>query len=124
MSNSVIIDMKFRVEMEPEESIHEVAVKVKRRIEVLGYEVMSLIPMTPAPPATTPAPDSKGRPLKDTDPMPFGKHKGVPMQDVPVGYLHWVYTQVEKDGPVIQYIKDNLDTLRCEDQDLIWERPS
>jgi len=27
--------------------------------------------------------------MKDTDLMPFGKYKGIPMQDVPAGYLIW-----------------------------------
>lgn len=28
--------------------------------------------------------------LKDSDPMPFGKHKGKPMQEVPANYLDWL----------------------------------
>jgi hypothetical protein len=61
--------------------------------------------------------------LKDTDPMPFGMHKGKPMQDVPVGYLHWIWTSGLKNDPhkpVHQYIKDNLDALKMENKDLIW----
>lgn len=30
--------------------------------------------------------------LTDTDPMPFGKYKGTPMQDVPASYLHWLWS--------------------------------
>lgn len=29
--------------------------------------------------------------LTDTDPMPFGKHKGEPLQDVPASYLAWLW---------------------------------
>lgn len=29
--------------------------------------------------------------LDDMDPMPFGKHAGRPMQDVPAQYLHWLW---------------------------------
>lgn len=29
----------------------------------------------------------------DLDLMPFGKHKGEPMQDVPAHYLRWLWTE-------------------------------
>ena len=29
--------------------------------------------------------------LQDGDAMPFGKHRGVPMQDVPASYPHWLW---------------------------------
>lgn len=29
-------------------------------------------------------------PLKDSDPFPFGKYKGVPMRDVPASYFDWL----------------------------------
>ena len=35
--------------------------------------------------------------LCDSDPMPFGKHKGIPMQDVPASYLHWLWANGKKD---------------------------
>jgi len=28
--------------------------------------------------------------LTDTDPMPFGKYRGIPMKDVPAKYLFWL----------------------------------
>jgi len=31
--------------------------------------------------------------LTDTDPMPFGKHKGELMQDVPASYLRWLWEE-------------------------------
>lgn len=61
--------------------------------------------------------------LQDDSPMPFGKHKGVPMQDVPVGYLHYLWTtgkKQEPNHPVSIYIKSRLDALKMENKDLIW----
>ena len=34
----------------------------------------------------------------DTDPMPFGKHKGVPLQDVPPSYLEWMWNELQANG--------------------------
>ena len=61
--------------------------------------------------------------LSDTDPFPFGKHKGEPMQDVPARYLHWLWTngkEGDKSCPVADYIRRNLDALRKEHTDGIW----
>lgn len=30
----------------------------------------------------------------DETPMPFGKHKGTPLKDVPPSYLLWLYDNV------------------------------
>lgn len=59
--------------------------------------------------------------LKDTDPMPFGKHKGMPMQDVPASYLHWFWTNCDRNGDVADYIRRNLAVLMAEYPDGIWE---
>jgi len=62
-------------------------------------------------------------PLEDLSPMPFGVHKGKPMQDVPASYLHWWW---EEDGcwklhdPVSKYIQKNKCALMSETLDLIW----
>lgn len=62
--------------------------------------------------------------LTDLDPMPFGKYKGTPMQDVPVDYLHWLWTKSgmshQTDSNVHHYIKKSLHALKLEDSDLIW----
>ena len=61
--------------------------------------------------------------LKDTDRMPFGEHRGEPMQDVPANYLHWLWTngkEHDKQCPVADYIRRNLDSLRTEHKDGIW----
>ena len=60
----------------------------------------------------------------DLTPMPFGKYKGTPMQDVPASYLHWLYHNSEfynQQGLGIKkYIDDNMSALKQEDKDLIW----
>ena len=53
--------------------------------------------------------------------MPFGKHQGTPMQDVPASYLHWLYTN-DVQGKVLRYIKENLNELKLNFSDGIWER--
>lgn len=61
--------------------------------------------------------------LKDTDLMPFEKHKGVPMQDVPASYLHWLWhngKRFDKECPVAGYIRRNLNGLKLEYKDGIW----
>lgn len=64
--------------------------------------------------------------LTDTDPMPWGKHKGTPMQDVPADYLHYMWTQrgleLRRAGQceVADYIRANLDALAMEHKDGIW----
>ena len=62
--------------------------------------------------------------LEDTSPMPFGCHKGMYMQDVPVGYLHWLWCngkQFDRLCPVADYIRRNLECLKRENDNLIWE---
>ncbi len=62
--------------------------------------------------------------LTDITPMPFGKYKGQPMQDVPVNYLHWFWRAGTMDNDaaiaVKDYIQNNLSALRMENKDLIW----
>ena len=52
--------------------------------------------------------------LTDQSPMPFGKHKGVEMENVPCSYLIWLYENDLKDGDVKDYIEDNMDVLKME----------
>lgn len=65
-------------------------------------------------------------PLKDTDLMPWGAHKGVPMSDVPVNYLHFMWTtrglcrERTTVNPVAEYISRNLNALKMENKDLLW----
>ena len=52
--------------------------------------------------------------LTDDSPMPFGKHEGERMEDVPAKYLVWLYNDGLKEGPVRRYIEDNLKVLEQE----------
>lgn len=61
--------------------------------------------------------------LTDTSPMPFGKHKGQLMQDVPASYLHWLWNnglKTDKSSNVATYIRENLNALQTEHPDGIW----
>lgn len=61
--------------------------------------------------------------LSDLDPMPFGKHKGKPMQDVPAHYLHWLWVngkQSDSQCPVADYIQRNISALQQEHKDGVW----
>ncbi len=60
--------------------------------------------------------------LTDDSPMPFGKHKGVPMMKVPASYLHWWWTKADSTShpQVAAYIEKNLKSLEKEHSDGIW----
>lgn len=58
--------------------------------------------------------------LTDLSPMPFGKHKGQLMQDVPASYLFWLWTEGCNNPQVKQYIESNLPALKKELPDAIW----
>jgi uncharacterized protein (DUF3820 family) len=63
-------------------------------------------------------------PLEDTDLMRFGKHKGIPMSDVPAGYFHYLWCNGMKDDKlsnVADYIRRNLSALKKEWPDGIWD---
>lgn len=61
--------------------------------------------------------------LDDLSQMPFGKHRGAPMQDVPAGYFHWLWHQpgFDRSSPVGAYIAKNRSALEMENEDLIWD---
>lgn len=54
--------------------------------------------------------------LTDNSPMPFGKHRGTKMANVPASYLLWMLdnTDIGKNvnHPIHQYIQDNIEVLR------------
>lgn len=61
--------------------------------------------------------------LADTDPMPFGKHRGELMQDVPAHYLHYLWStgmKADNTNPVAVYIRTNIAALKKEYPDGIW----
>lgn len=52
--------------------------------------------------------------LTDESPMPFGKHKGEKMANVPAEYLLWCYENEKCSSDVSKYIKENYDVLKEE----------
>ena len=63
--------------------------------------------------------------MTDLDPMTFGMYKGIPMQEVPVTYLHWAWHKCERNDKtkdVLDYINKNLTALKDENDDLIWSK--
>lgn len=47
--------------------------------------------------------------LTDNSLMPFGKHKGTPLIDVPDDYFLWLYTNNIKEGTLKDYIESHFD---------------
>lgn len=75
------------------------------------------------------APEHMEKPLDDLDPMPFGMHKGKPMQDVPAKYLHWLWTRSDRGiqlkertnvGSVYRYIESRIEHMKKEHPDGFW----
>lgn len=52
--------------------------------------------------------------ISDESLMPFGKHKGEKMANVPADYLLWLYENSKVYGEVKEYIKDNLEVIKAE----------
>lgn len=52
--------------------------------------------------------------MTDTDLMPWGKHKGKAMINVPADYLLWLLANNKCAGEVKKYIEYNLDVLEKE----------
>lgn len=52
--------------------------------------------------------------LTDTDPMPFGKFKGTPMQDVPASYLAWLKNEGCNNVLVANYIHNSWEAIELE----------
>lgn len=44
--------------------------------------------------------------------MPFGKHKGEKMENVPASYLLWLYENDKCNKEVKEYVLDNLDVIK------------
>jgi len=61
--------------------------------------------------------------LTDTDLMPFGKHKGAKMEDVPASYLLWLWNQGAISHPGVKaYIENSLSALEIECPDVIVKK--
>lgn len=61
--------------------------------------------------ATEKTPDE---PLHDNSLMPFGKHKGKALVNIPAHYFIWLYNDGCTHPGVKKYIIDNLDALQKE----------
>lgn len=60
--------------------------------------------------------------LHDDDEMLFGKHKGLPLSEVPADYLLWLWDAgvwADKHKPIHHYIKDNFNALIMDAPDFI-----
>lgn len=60
--------------------------------------------------------------LTDDSPMPFGKHRGEKMSEVPASYLLWLWDNgiyQEKGKPVHNYIAENFKALEMDAPDYI-----
>lgn len=55
--------------------------------------------------------------LGDLDPMPFGKYKGTPMQDVPASYLVWLKNEGCNNVLVANYIHNSWEAIQQEVED-------
>lgn len=57
--------------------------------------------------------------LTDADPMPFGAHKGRPMEHVPASYLLWIRDQdwITTWPDVLLYIDENWDAIVAESEE-------
>lgn len=57
----------------------------------------------------------------DLDPMPFGKYQGVPLQDVPASYFHYLWQHRPiSDKRLEKYIIKSLHAFQQERPDLLW----
>lgn len=52
--------------------------------------------------------------LTDESIMPFGKHKGIKLANVPANYLIWLYDSQNASGDLLEYIRENMDCLTAE----------
>lgn len=56
--------------------------------------------------------------LTDNCPMPFGKHKGIAMANVPATYLEWckkkLYPNTQGAREVLSYVQNNWDAIKKE----------
>lgn len=56
----------------------------------------------------------RGDILDDKSPMPYGKHEGTAMANVPPKDLLWLYDNNRCSIPVRIYIEENLEDLKAE----------
>ena len=47
--------------------------------------------------------------------MPFGKHKGKPLEEIPVDYLRWLYYEADIRDDLYEAVADELEN-RAEEE--------
>lgn len=52
--------------------------------------------------------------MTDESTMPFGKHKGEKLANVPPDYLLWIFENNKCTPEVAKYIAENLDVIKAE----------
>lgn len=52
--------------------------------------------------------------MTDNSLMPYGKHKGQKMANVPPDYLIWLFENNKCTPEVAKYIAENLDVIKAE----------
>lgn len=52
--------------------------------------------------------------LTDESIMPFGKHKGTKLANVPADYLLFYYQNYKLSATLKKYIEDNMDSIKQE----------
>lgn len=52
--------------------------------------------------------------MTDESIMPFGKHKGEKLANVPPSYLLWLYDEGKCYGELWGYIAENMDAIKAE----------
>ena len=52
--------------------------------------------------------------MTDESTMPYGKHKGQKMANIPPDYLIWLFENNKCTPEVAKYIAENLDVLKAE----------
>jgi hypothetical protein len=62
----------------------------------------------------------------DQTPMPWGKHKGTPMEEVPASHLLWLFKQpwIKEWPDLYDYLVENQVALLQEDEEAQDTRPS
>lgn len=52
--------------------------------------------------------------MNDNSIMPFGKHQGEKLANVPAAYLIWLHKEGKCFGELKKYIEENMDVLKEE----------
>jgi uncharacterized protein (DUF3820 family) len=52
--------------------------------------------------------------MTDNSIMPFGKHQGEKLANVPAKYLLWLYKENKCYGELKKYIEENMEVLKTE----------